>query len=82
MDGVPCADDFAAVIRREDVRGWEVDRVRVEESFAVGDVVRGVVVSFSSSLPSLLFFSLPLSSCVMRVLLFGLFFFSPGGEGW
>ena len=41
-----CADDFAGVIRREDVRGWEIDKVRMEESFAVGDVVRAVVVSF------------------------------------
>ena len=40
-----CADAFAGVVRREDVRGWEVDRVVLGEGFRVGDVVRGVVVS-------------------------------------
>ena len=43
-----CADAFAGVVRREDVRGWEVDKVKIEESFRVGDLVRGVVVSFCS----------------------------------
>ncbi|MCJ1420574.1 exosome 3'-_5 exonuclease subunit ski4 (Csl4) [Xylographa parallela] len=40
-----CADAFAGVVRREDVRGWEVDRVVLGEGFRVGDVVRGVVIS-------------------------------------
>lgn len=37
------------VVRREDVRGWEVDRVVCGEGFRVGDVVRSVVVSGFSS---------------------------------
>ena len=44
VDGTVCADGLAATVRREDVRGWEIDRVRVEECFRVGDVVRAVVV--------------------------------------
>ena len=40
-----CADEFAGVVRREDVRGWEIDKVKVEDMFRVGDVVRAVVVS-------------------------------------
>ncbi|MCJ1478816.1 exosome 3'-_5 exonuclease subunit ski4 (Csl4) [Lambiella insularis] len=40
-----CADSFVGVIRREDVRGWEIDRVVVGEGFRVGDVVRAVVIS-------------------------------------
>ena len=41
-----CADGFQGVVRREDVRGWEVEGVVCAEGFRVGDVVRGVVVSF------------------------------------
>jgi exosome complex component CSL4 len=44
VDGVTCADEFAGVVRKEDVRGWEVDKVKIEEAFRVGDVVRAVVV--------------------------------------
>lgn len=40
-----CADGFAALIRVQDVRATEKDRVRVAESFRPGDVVRAVVVS-------------------------------------
>ena len=46
-----CADGFAGVVRREDVRGWEVDKVVVGEGFRVGDVLRGVVVSFDYPFP-------------------------------
>ena len=49
VDDRTCADEFAGVVRREDVRGWEVDKVKVEEMFRVGDVVRAVVVSARST---------------------------------
>ncbi len=39
-----CGDEWQAVIRREDVRATEKDRVVCAEGFRVGDVVRGVVV--------------------------------------
>jgi len=40
-----CREGFQGLIRREDVRATEKDRVRIGEGFRVGDVVRGVVVS-------------------------------------
>ncbi|OJJ51084.1 hypothetical protein ASPZODRAFT_127092 [Penicilliopsis zonata CBS 506.65] len=36
---------FPAIIRREDVRAVEKDRVVLDEMFRVGDVVRGTVIS-------------------------------------
>lgn len=42
---VVCREGFAGMIRREDVRATEKDKVRIEEAFRVGDVVRGVVIS-------------------------------------
>lgn len=33
------------MIRREDIRATEKDRVTVQESFRVGDLLRGVVIS-------------------------------------
>ncbi|KAF2658903.1 hypothetical protein K491DRAFT_236758 [Lophiostoma macrostomum CBS 122681] len=42
---VVCREAFAGQIRREDVRATEKDKVKIEESFRVGDVVRGVVIS-------------------------------------
>ncbi len=43
-EGRVCADEWAGVVRREDVRATEKEKVVVAESFRVGDVVRGVVV--------------------------------------
>ena len=43
-EGRVCADEWAAVVRREDVRATEKEKVVIGESFRVGDVVRGVVV--------------------------------------
>ncbi|KAF2466132.1 uncharacterized protein BDR25DRAFT_79683 [Lindgomyces ingoldianus] len=40
-----CREGFQGLIRREDVRATEKDRVRIEEVFRVGDLVRGQVVS-------------------------------------
>lgn len=42
---VVCREGFQGMIRREDVRATEKDRVKIEESFRVGDLVRGVVIS-------------------------------------
>ncbi|KAL5120052.1 exosome 3'-_5 exonuclease subunit ski4 (Csl4) [Pleosporales sp. CAS-2024a] len=41
---VVCREGFQAQIRREDIRATEKDRVRVDESFRVGDLVRGRVI--------------------------------------
>ena len=43
-EGCVCGDEWQAVIRREDVRATEKDKVVCAEGFRVGDVVRGVVV--------------------------------------
>lgn len=40
-----CREGFQGLVRREDVRATEKDRVKIPESFRVGDVVRGVVIS-------------------------------------
>ncbi|KAL1590007.1 hypothetical protein WHR41_01354 [Cladosporium halotolerans] len=40
-----CRDTFPALIRQQDIRATEIDKVKVAESFRVGDVVRAVVIS-------------------------------------
>ncbi|KAF2790004.1 hypothetical protein K505DRAFT_312210 [Melanomma pulvis-pyrius CBS 109.77] len=40
-----CPTPFQGLIRREDVRATEKDKIKIEESFRVGDLVRGVVIS-------------------------------------
>ncbi|KAL0262870.1 exosome 3'-_5 exonuclease subunit ski4 (Csl4) [Diplodia seriata] len=40
-----CREGFQGVIRREDVRATEKDRVKIGDMFRVGDIVRGVVIS-------------------------------------
>jgi exosome complex component CSL4 len=44
-EGVVAPPGFQGTIRSQDVRATEKDRVKIVESFAIGDVVRGVVVS-------------------------------------
>ncbi len=46
-EGNVCADEWPAVLRKEDVRATEKEKVVCAEGFRVGDVVRGVVVCFS-----------------------------------
>lgn len=45
-EGSVCADEWPAVLRKEDVRATEKEKVVCAEGFRVGDVVRGVVVCF------------------------------------
>ncbi|KAF2196164.1 hypothetical protein GQ43DRAFT_485171 [Delitschia confertaspora ATCC 74209] len=40
-----CREGFQGLVRREDVRATEKDRVKIEEAFRVGDLVRGQVIS-------------------------------------
>ena len=61
-----CGDEWQAVVRKEDVRATEKEKVVCGEGFRVGDVVRGVVVcglSSSSSSSS----SLSLSVSLLRL---------------
>jgi exosome complex component CSL4 len=47
VDGVPLppGEEFIGVIRSQDVRATEKDKVKIGDCFRGGDVVRGVVVS-------------------------------------
>ncbi|KAF2276333.1 uncharacterized protein EI97DRAFT_433172 [Westerdykella ornata] len=45
VDSSVCSTSFLAQIRREDIRATEKDKVKVEESFRVGDIVRAEVIS-------------------------------------
>lgn len=47
VDGLalPAGEEFTGIIRVQDVRATEKDKVKIGESFRGGDVVRGVVVS-------------------------------------
>lgn len=47
VDGVPlpAGEEFIGVIRSQDVRATEKDRVKIGESFRGGDVIRSQVVS-------------------------------------
>lgn len=47
VDGIPLApgEEFIGVIRVQDVRATEKDKVKIAECFRGGDVVRGQVVS-------------------------------------
>ena len=47
VDGIPLphGEDFTGVIRAQDVRATEKDKVKLAECFRGGDVVKGLVVS-------------------------------------
>jgi len=58
VDGVPLAagEEFTGVIRSQDVRATEKDKVKIGDCFRGGDVVRGIVVRryiFLENLPKL-----------------------------
>ncbi|KAL1606354.1 exosome 3'-_5 exonuclease subunit ski4 (Csl4) [Paraconiothyrium brasiliense] len=44
-DATVCSTPFGAQIRREDIRATEKDKVTVQDSFRVGDLIRAVVIS-------------------------------------
>jgi len=52
VDEEVCGDEWAGVVRREDVRATEKEKVVIGESFRVGDLIRGEVVR---NLPGLRF---------------------------
>ncbi|EDU48765.1 exosome component 1 [Pyrenophora tritici-repentis] len=49
IDNLVCREAFVAQIRREDIRATEKDKIKIEESFRVGDLVRGTVISLGDS---------------------------------
>lgn len=44
VDEEVCGDEWAGVVRREDVRATEKEKLVIGESFRVGDLIRGEVV--------------------------------------
>lgn len=44
--GTVCAHEIQGVVRKEDVRATEKEKVVLAEGFRVGDLVRAVVVRF------------------------------------
>jgi exosome complex component CSL4 len=56
VEGIPLppGEDFTGVIRAQDVRATEKDKVKIADCFRGGDVVRGLVVRLSLSSPFLL----------------------------
>ncbi|KAL8770534.1 MAG: hypothetical protein Q9209_003790 [Squamulea sp. 1 TL-2023] len=53
QEGVVCAYEIQGVVRREDVRATEKEKVVVGEGFRVGDLVRAVVVRYAPFLNAL-----------------------------
>jgi exosome complex component CSL4 len=45
IDDTVCREAFSGQIRREDIRATEKDKIVIAESFRVGDLIRGVVIS-------------------------------------
>ncbi|KAJ4315415.1 exosome 3'-_5 exonuclease subunit ski4 (Csl4) [Neodidymelliopsis sp. IMI 364377] len=45
IDDHVARESFQGQIRREDIRATEKDKIRIEDSFRVGDLVRGTVIS-------------------------------------
>lgn len=44
-EGIVCADEVQGVVRKEDVRATEKEKVVLGEGFRVGDLVRAIVIS-------------------------------------
>ena len=65
VNGIPCSDDFQGVIRVQDVRATEKDKVKIYNSFRPGDIVRAQVVSLLPPTPAF-FFSFCYYNVVLR----------------
>ena len=50
---LPSGEEFTGVIRTQDVRATEKDRVKIGDCFRGGDVVRSQVVSYCCPMPEL-----------------------------
>ncbi|KAI1297325.1 Exosome complex component CSL4 [Mortierella claussenii] len=49
VDGKPCTDDFQGIIRVQDVRATEKDKVKIYNSYRPGDIVRAQVISLGDA---------------------------------
>ncbi|KAH8552605.1 hypothetical protein BGW37DRAFT_466468 [Umbelopsis sp. PMI_123] len=49
VDSTPCKEDFQGVIRVQDVRATERDKVKIYNSFRPGDIIRAQVISLGDA---------------------------------
>ncbi|CAB4396892.1 hypothetical protein RhiirA5_281770 [Rhizophagus irregularis] len=49
VDNSPCKEDFQGIIRQQDVRATERDKVKIHESFRPGDIIRAEVISLGDA---------------------------------
>ncbi|KAI8067532.1 hypothetical protein BC940DRAFT_326367 [Gongronella butleri] len=49
VDKVPCKEDFMGVIRIQDVRATEKDKVKIYQSFRPGDIIKAEVISLGDA---------------------------------
>ncbi|KAJ1562740.1 hypothetical protein HK405_008459 [Cladochytrium tenue] len=49
VNDLPCSDTFQGVVRTQDVRATEKDKVLIYKSFRPGDIVRAQVISLGDS---------------------------------
>jgi exosome complex component CSL4 len=54
VDGIPLSpgEEFTGVVRVQDVRATDKDRVKIGECFRGGDVIKGLVVRIQALLPA------------------------------
>ncbi|CAG8587458.1 1948_t:CDS:2 [Cetraspora pellucida] len=46
---MPCKEDFQGIIRSQDVRATEKDKVKIYNSFRLGDIIRAEVISLGDA---------------------------------
>ncbi|KAI8986054.1 hypothetical protein BDB01DRAFT_787523 [Pilobolus umbonatus] len=49
VDDIPCKEDFMGIIRLQDVRAAEKDKVKIYNSFRPGDIVKAEVISLGDA---------------------------------
>ncbi|CAG8462028.1 7694_t:CDS:2 [Diversispora eburnea] len=49
VGNIPCKDDYQGIIRSQDVRATEKDKVKIIESYRLGDIVKAEVISLGDA---------------------------------
>ncbi|CAG8510600.1 3435_t:CDS:2 [Paraglomus occultum] len=49
IGNAPCGEDFQGIIRKQDVRQFDRDKVKISDSFRPGDIVRAKVISLGDA---------------------------------
>ncbi|ORE11239.1 hypothetical protein BCV72DRAFT_114603 [Rhizopus microsporus var. microsporus] len=49
VDNAPCKEDFMGIIRTQDVRAAEKDKVKIYNSFRPGDIIKAEVISLGDA---------------------------------